>query len=132
MDSWPSCRRNECIIMIRCIVLNVTQVPWVSSPPTSLYSLEIILKMVKITPLIMYFLGVHDKMYCQTCHTSALGVDLHVRTSAQGSFPPPLLYNLEIILKMVEIPTHKPYIFLMVIIRRIHMSDKCNLHSGDH
>ena len=34
-----------------------------------------------------------------------------------GLSPPLSLYNFDIILLMIKIPNHKPYIFLMVIIR---------------
>ena len=56
-------------------------------------------------PWTIYILDSHDKV--------------HVRQVSQGSSPPLSLYNLKIILKMVEIPTHKPNIFLIIIIRCI-------------
>ena len=52
------------IVMIRCIELNVRQVPWGSSPPLSLYNLEIILKMVEIpTYKPIHILDNHNKMH---------------------------------------------------------------------
>ena len=40
---------------------------------------------------------------------------LHVTQVPLGSSPSTSLYNLEIIFKMVEIPTQRPYIFLLVM-----------------
>ena len=79
--------------------LHVRQVPSGSTPPLSVYNLEIILKMVKI-PTHKLYIFLIVMIRC---------IVLHVKQVPWGSSPLLSVYNLDINLKMVKIPTHKLY-----------------------